>query len=451
MNFFGVILGFLLISLSANALEWPQDMTGALTEQECASAFPNGRYVEAPLDGTTQENFKLFYFSVNPIDPKRPTFLYIDGGPGQATGAGPNTLRFTNLKNINVVYFHPRGVGCSTLPADTKYDAAISTETNSHDIERIKNHIGLNQWSVIFGVSYGTVSGLNYAELYPNSVQKLVFEGLFNPSHPRDKVSIALTKGLPTLLQVLLTWPEYSTVPSKSADFIREQTLALFQTGKMVNSKGVELNEAQINSHIVNLYSSTYQGVYSTGSLNKNSVYSAANRLLKLFYTVEELPSLPSVQYEFANQLPYQSLRVYVNTSLRDSLELEFIEALTDPTKMLSNVVNEFYQVSPYLKANNSKEYKLIQLPKRLATHIQMTLLLGTEDGITTYEGAVEYLKALQSPYKLYGLKGFGHQRHFDDACYAKIIEQLFVDQNLEGLFADQASSCYLPEGHLAE
>ncbi len=320
MNLLGFVFSFIIYSVSVQALEWPQEMTGALTVQECASSFPNGQYVEAPIASNKLETFKLFYFSVNPIDLKLPTFLYIDGGPGQATGAGPNTLRFTNLKNINVVYFHPRGVGCSTLPADTQYDSTISTVTNSHDIERIKKHIGISQWQMIFGVSYGTVSGLNYAELYPSSVQQLVFEGLFNPSHPRDKVSIALKKGLPTLLQVLSMWPEYSAVPVKYIEFIQQQTLSLFQIGKIVNSKGVELSDELINAHIVNLYSSTYQGVYSVGSINKNGTYSAANRLLKIFYSTEELPVLPSVQYEFANQLPYQSMRVYVNTSLRDSL-----------------------------------------------------------------------------------------------------------------------------------
>ncbi len=107
--------------------------------------------------------------------------------------------------------------------------------------------------------------------------------------------------------------------------------------------------------------------------------------------------------------------------------------------------------MQPYLKGNNSKEYSLIQLPTQLAPHIQMTLLLGTEDGITTYEGAVAYLKSLQSPYKLYGLKGFAHQRHFKNECYARVLEQILDHQDLQKLFTDKTTSCFLPEGYLAE
>lgn len=447
MKSFSFIL-LILISLKSQAIDWPQELTGTLSAQDCAQHFPNGKYVETAIAANKPEKFKLFYFSINKIDKQLPTFLYIDGGPGQASGAGPNTLRFTNLKNFNVVYFHPRGVGCSQLPADNQWDVTISTPTNSHDIEIVKQDIGISQWNIIFGVSYGTVSGLNYAELYPASVNKLVLEGLFNPSFPRDKVAIALQKGLPTLMAVYQTWPEYSSITVDKLQFIQTQISSLFQVGKAVNSKGVELNNQQINTLVVSLYTATYQGVHSLGSLNKNGIFSSANKLLKLFYSIEELPALPAIQYEFANDLPYTSIRVYSATSLNDSLEMDFITLLSDPTKSFADVMQEFYgDVLPYLQGNNTKNYKLIELPKKLAPHIQLIGLLGTEDGITYYEGALDYLKSLQSPYTLYGLKGFGHQRHFEDKCYDRVIEQINSNTSLDNLFLDKNSDCLLPEG----
>lgn len=443
-----VFLFSLIAQAAVGSTDWPADLTGAISQQDCLANFSNGRFIEVSLNSNKSAKFDLFYFSAKPVNKQLPTLLYIDGGPGQAVGAGFNTLRFANLQNFNVVYFHPRGVGCSVLPASNEFDVTISTEQTVRDLEIIRQDLGLAQWSMVFGLSYGTITGLKYAEMYPSSLQHLVFEGLFNPSLPRDKVGLAFDKGFPTLMAVYQSWPEYKDLPAEKTKFISEQILALFQTGKAVTSQNVELTDQQVNALVVTLFTTTYQGVYSPGSLNKNGVYNAANALLRLFYPLSQLPTLPKANYESANDLPFRSMRVYANTSINDSLEIDFIEALADPKKDLAAVVGEFYgDLLPYLALDTTKKYSIISLPSSLASHIQFTLLLGTDDGATPYENAAAYLQSLQSSYMLYGLKGFGHQRHFDDACYVRVIEQIYSNQKLDSLFADTTSSCFLPEG----
>ena len=74
-----------------------------------------------------------------------------------------------------IVLFDQRGCGRSTphasLEENTTWDLV-------DDIERLREHLGIERWQV-FGGSWGSTLALAYAETYPERVTELVLRGIF--------------------------------------------------------------------------------------------------------------------------------------------------------------------------------------------------------------------------------------------------------------------------------
>ena len=60
------------------------------------------------------------------------------------------------------------------MPAKTVDWASIDMDHHVEDIERLREHLGVERWTV-FGISWGTVLGATYAERHPERVVALVF------------------------------------------------------------------------------------------------------------------------------------------------------------------------------------------------------------------------------------------------------------------------------------
>lgn len=74
-----------------------------------------------------------------------------------------------------VVMFDQRGAGKSTPHAN------LEENTTWHlvdDIEKIRQHVGIEKW-VVFGGSWGSTLALSYAETHPERVKALVLRGIF--------------------------------------------------------------------------------------------------------------------------------------------------------------------------------------------------------------------------------------------------------------------------------
>jgi len=99
--------------------------------------------------------------------------VFLHGGPG--AGLSPHHRRFFDPARWHAVLFDQRGAGQSTpfasLDANTTPDLIA-------DIERIREHLGIERW-LVFGGSWGSTLALAYAEAHSARVTGLVLRGIF--------------------------------------------------------------------------------------------------------------------------------------------------------------------------------------------------------------------------------------------------------------------------------
>lgn len=105
--------------------------------------------------------------------------VFLHGGPG--SGCGPRHRQLFNPRTTRVVLFDQRGCGRST--ADKPLHANTTTDL-LHDMERLREHLGIKRWLVVGG-SWGGGLGLAYASTYPSKCLGAVIRGVFL-SRPAD-------------------------------------------------------------------------------------------------------------------------------------------------------------------------------------------------------------------------------------------------------------------------
>lgn len=111
-------------------------------------------------------------------NPRGKPVVFLHGGPGG--GCSPDHRRFFDPARYRIVLFDQRGCGRST-PHASAADADLTTNTTWHlvaDIERLREHLGIDQWQV-FGGSWGSTLALAYAQTHAQRVTELVLRGIF--------------------------------------------------------------------------------------------------------------------------------------------------------------------------------------------------------------------------------------------------------------------------------
>ena len=106
-------------------------------------------------------------------NPNGQPVVFLHGGPGGGTVA--DYRRFFDPATYRIVLFDQRGSGRSTP------HASLEENTTWHlveDIERLRQHLGLESWHV-FGGSWGSTLALAYAETHPARARSLVLRGIF--------------------------------------------------------------------------------------------------------------------------------------------------------------------------------------------------------------------------------------------------------------------------------
>lgn len=99
--------------------------------------------------------------------------LFVHGGPG--SGTSKRDRRFFDPERYRIILFDQRGAGRSSPHAELRNN---TTQLLVTDMERIRQHLGVEQW-VLFGGSWGSTLSLLYAEAHPDRVRGLILRGIF--------------------------------------------------------------------------------------------------------------------------------------------------------------------------------------------------------------------------------------------------------------------------------
>ncbi|ATL26955.1 prolyl aminopeptidase [Streptomyces formicae] len=118
--------------------------------------------------------------------------VVLHGGPG--SGCTPFFRRYFDPDAYRIVLLDQRGAGRSTPPAsDPATDMGVNTMKHLlADLELLRRHLAVERW-LVWGVSFGSVLGLRYAQTHPDRVSELVLTGVATGS--RAEVGL-LTRGL---------------------------------------------------------------------------------------------------------------------------------------------------------------------------------------------------------------------------------------------------------------
>lgn len=111
-------------------------------------------------------------------NPEGKPAVFLHGGPGG--GTNPTQRRLFDPEKYRIVLFDQRGCGKS-LPHASEPEADLSANTTWHlvaDIEKLREHLGVERW-MVFGGSWGSTLALAYAQTHPERVSELVLRGIF--------------------------------------------------------------------------------------------------------------------------------------------------------------------------------------------------------------------------------------------------------------------------------
>jgi len=100
--------------------------------------------------------------------------IVLHGGPGGS--AGPEMRRFFDPARFHVLLLDQRG-GYRSRPRGEWRDN--TTQDLIEDINRLREHVGIEGPAILFGGSWGTTLALAYAERHPDLVGGMVLRGVF--------------------------------------------------------------------------------------------------------------------------------------------------------------------------------------------------------------------------------------------------------------------------------
>ncbi|NJO85491.1 MAG: prolyl aminopeptidase [Synechococcaceae cyanobacterium RM1_1_27] len=113
----------------------------------------------------------LYYEQVG--NPEGKPVVFLHGGPGG--GCNATYRRYFDPQKWRVILFDQRGCGRSRphaeLTENTTWDLVA-------DIERLRQHLGIDRWCV-FGGSWGSTLALAYSQTHPEACVGLILRGIF--------------------------------------------------------------------------------------------------------------------------------------------------------------------------------------------------------------------------------------------------------------------------------
>lgn len=187
--------------------------------------FDSGRLQVSPIHN-------IYYEQCG--NPEGQPAVFLHGGPGG--GLIPEYRQFFDPKAYRVVLFDQRGSGQSTPHAN------LEDNTTWHlveDIERLREHFGINRW-LVFGGSWGSTLSLAYAETHPERVTALVLRGIFL-CRPKE-IDWFYQDGQGASAIFPDVWEEYMNVIPENE---RSDMLRAYHRRLMSNDEAVQLRAAK--------------------------------------------------------------------------------------------------------------------------------------------------------------------------------------------------------------
>ena len=105
--------------------------------------------------------------------------IALHGGPG--SGSSPGRRSWFDPERYRLVQLDQRGCGLST-PHAGDLSTDLATNTTHHliaDIERLREHLGIERW-LVWGASWGVTLALAYAERFPERVTEMILLSITN-------------------------------------------------------------------------------------------------------------------------------------------------------------------------------------------------------------------------------------------------------------------------------
>ena len=366
------------------------------------------------------------YFAKGLFDPKRPSMIYVDGGPGGNSHGAP---AFT--KSFNEIRFDQRGIGCSRpssleLYRNPNYYGSLNT---ARDMEEIRKHLGINQLSIL-GISYGTVPATIYANLFPERTTAVVLEGVMFDGKTIEE-SRAIPFGLRKMYKSL---PEPTRLAMKSY-FTKEKAygLGLYQIARMLmySNRGLD----QMQSALTMLFPSPEgilrqqaDQIFDVNLFNNaffdndriDAVDMASNKLIQC----QEFPS-------FVKTVP-----VFYTDETGKFHEFEEEE--------ISKVMGAIEDTCALLKATANKYYSADRYP----ILAPVTYYQGNWDGATMAPGAVKHFKKTpKTKAQLFIAKKGGHTPNLALILKGSALQLQVFEKSLRGEQATQDEVKGLNEG----
>lgn len=119
---------------------------------------------------------QLIYWETSGEPTGKPV-VFVHGGPGGGTDA--DQRRFFDPARYRIILFDQRGCGQSRPHIADGADLSVNTTPHLiADMEKLREHLGVERWQV-FGGSWGSTLGLAYAQAHPERVTELVLRGIF--------------------------------------------------------------------------------------------------------------------------------------------------------------------------------------------------------------------------------------------------------------------------------
>ncbi|MBD3882321.1 prolyl aminopeptidase [Phormidium tenue FACHB-886] len=106
-------------------------------------------------------------------NPNGQPVIFLHGGPGG--GIDALYRQYFNPKKWRIILFDQRGCGRSTPHAELRENTTWDLVS---DIEKIRQHLGIDRW-VVFGGSWGSTLSLAYSQTHPNACNGLILRGIF--------------------------------------------------------------------------------------------------------------------------------------------------------------------------------------------------------------------------------------------------------------------------------